>query len=439
MNRTQLLQLSADLDRVIQFGFFGNVKSAINARRAADPEVNAAFKGLRRVGKAIAGPAGIGAGFGALVGGVGGAMSDDPDSSAIGGAFKGAAIGGSLGVGAGAASGAFKNKIAMQRLARMKRGAASRNQYVPPAGGMMGAPMLSAKTENLLTLSAELDDVVEFGRGDIFKKMTGGHAVPRPPKGHTGEFYESAGKRYRIDTPALQAQDLSEMREMMPGSKYRFGNKRMLREAPYRNLSAELDQVINFDFMSMVKKYGPAVGKSALKWGGIGAAGGAVAGGVSGALSDDPNKTALGGALGGAAAGGLLGAAGGAGMRGMKINSAINKAAGMKAARLAGTPGAAAAPSAAAAPTATAAAAPAAAVSPQVAGTTTHGSSAYANTSVADALAAKRAAASASSGLPAGVRPRGADELRKPMQYSSRLQSLVQLSADLDQVLTTQA
>ena len=242
-------------------------------------------------------------------------------------------------------------------------------------------------------------------------------------------------------------------------------------------LSAELDQVINFDFMSMVKKYGPAVGKSALKWGGIGAAGGAVAGGVSGALSDDPNKTALGGAMSGAMAGGTLGALGGAGMRGMKINSAINKAATMKAARLAGTPGAAAAPSAAAAPTATAAAdqMAAAAAQPAKAAAAVGKPSAYAempsgnasfvqprhvtdpmgygiggntinpmpgkinaarttsalrdpNTSVADALTNKRKA----------IYENGMNTLRgmkNPTVFSSRLQSLVQLNAELDQVI----
>jgi hypothetical protein len=163
-------------------------------------------------------------------------------------------------------------------------------------------------------------------------------------------------------------------------------------------LSAELDEVINFDLMGMVKKYGPAVGKSALKWGGIGAAGGAVAGGVSGALSEDPNQSALGGALGGAAAGGLLGAAGGAGMRGMKISSAINKAAGMRLARS----------KSAAARTTSALRDP--------------------NTSVADALTNKRKAIY-ENGMNT---PRG---MKNPTVFSSRLQSLVQLSAELDGVM----
>jgi hypothetical protein len=223
-------------------------------------------------------------------------------------------------------------------------------------------------------------------------------------------------------------------------------------------LSAELDQVINFDWMDAAKKFAPSIGKAALKWGGIGAAGGAVAGGVSGALSDDPNQSAIGGAFKGAAAGGLLGAAGGAGMQGMKINSAFKKAAALKSARLGG-----AAPKvAAAAPAATAAATPMAAAPSQVAGVTTHGSAAYPNTSVADALAAKKAAAAApaAQAMPAGVMPRGADQAsrtsaaydpsrdykKNPYTYqeaernntfSSRLQSLVQLSAELDSVLTT--
>jgi hypothetical protein len=241
------------------------------------------------------------------------------------------------------------------------------------------------------------------------------------------------------------------------------------------NLSAELDEVINFDFMGMVKKYGPAVGKSALKWGGIGAAGGAVAGGVSGALSEDPNQSALGGALGGAAAGGLLGAAGGAGMRGMKINSAINKAAGLRAAR--SKAAAASVTPVAAAPTATAAAdqMAAAAAQPAKAAAAVGKPSAYAempsgnssfvqprhvtdpmgygirgntinpipskinvarttstlrdpNTSVADALTNKRKAIY-ENGMNT---PRG---MKNPTVFSSRLQSLVQLSADLDGVV----
>lgn len=88
-------------------------------------------------------------------------------------------------------------------------------------------------------------------------------------------------------------------------------------------LSAELDSIINFDWMDIAKRVAPGLGKAALRWGGIGAAGGALAGGVSGAMSDDPNSSALGGALKGAAAGGLLGAAGGAGVRGYKIQSRL--------------------------------------------------------------------------------------------------------------------
>ena len=217
-------------------------------------------------------------------------------------------------------------------------------------------------------------------------------------------------------------------------------------------LSAELDQVINFDFMSMVKKYGPAVGKSALKWGGIGAAGGAVAGGVSGALSDDPNKTALGGAMSGAMSGGIFGALGGAGMRGMKINSAIKKAAGMKAARLAGTPGAAAAPSAAAAPTATAAADQMAATSgmrPPAAKMDPATAASRAPSPIGDQMQYPATPKTSYAEMPndapwrlQGVTSPELQRIRskypvKPssQMYSSRLQSLVQLNAELDQVI----
>lgn len=387
-------ELSADLDRVVQFGFFGNVKSAINARRAADPEVNAAFKGLRRVGKAIARPAGIGAAGGAITGGVVGAMSDDPDSSAIGGAFKGAAIGGALGVGAGAASGALKNNSAMERLARMKRGAAARTQYVPPAGGMMGAPMLSAKHENLLTLSAELDQVINFNMAAIGKALWRG-----------------------------------------------------------------------------------STGRAALKWGGIGAGVGAVAGGLEGGLSDDPNKSALGGAFKGAMAGGALGALGGGGMRAYKTYGRGTT----RSTRLGLGP---AAPAATAAPVAAAPATATAAADQMAAGAASASSGLPAGVRPrgADELLKPKSATgqiptvgtvpmstmdkpwnianykkmSPGSRDDAFINHRNASEMnpslssdasrayarnnlaqsRDRYKFSSRLQSLVQLSADLDSVLT---
>jgi len=228
------------------------------------------------------------------------------------------------------------------------------------------------------------------------------------------------------------------------------------------NLSAELDQVINFDLSGVAGNIGKALwrgttGRAALKWGGIGAAGGALAGGVSGALSDDPNQSALGGAFKGAVAGGALGAIGGGGMRAAKSYGAMTAGRAANGGRILSK-----AATAVEAPAASAAAAatPMAAAPSQVAGATTHGSAAYPNTSVADALAAKKAAAAApaAKAMPAGVLPRGADqasrtaaaydpsrdykknpytyqEAERNNTYSSRLQSLVQLSADLDGVV----
>jgi hypothetical protein len=165
----------------------------------------------------------------------------------------------------------------------------------------------------------------------------------------------------------------------------------------------ELDQIINFNLAGIGKAlWRGTTGRAALKWGGIGAAGGAIAGGVSGALSDDPNKTALGGALGGAMAGGALGALGGGGMRAYKTYGR-----GTTRSTSLGLGGAAAAPSAAPS---------------QVAGQTTHGSSAYANTSVADALAAKKAAQAPTAAVP-GQRSSFEDTYgikRKPQAFSAR-------------------
>ncbi len=173
-------------------------------------------------------------------------------------------------------------------------------------------------------------------------------------------------------------------------------------------LSKKADSLIQFDFMGQAKRFGPALGKSALKWGGIGAAGGAVAGGVGGALSDDPNHTAIGGALSGALAGGALGAAGGAGMRGMRMNSAINKAAGLKTARLATN-----------------------AVLPVREAGSFRGNVPAANTSVADALAAKEEEINKAKRIAATHGVQGQHDQNRSLtssMLSSRHTRLVQLS-----------
>lgn len=183
------------------------------------------------------------------------------------------------------------------------------------------------------------------------------------------------------------------------------------------NLSAELDSVINLDWMGAAsgiakKLWTPSVGAAALKWGGLGAAGGALAGGVSGAMSDDPNKTAIGGAMSGAVTGGAIGALGGAGMRGQKIygRMAANADRGIGKAAVAGmTPKVAA-------PTATAAA-------DQMAATGASGRTYGPSTPFVDEGPLSDA--------------RFGPTKKVPLGYSSRLQSLVQLNAELDSVLTT--
>lgn len=251
------------------------------------------------------------------------------------------------------------------------------------------------------------------------------------------------------------------------------------------NLSGELDQVIEFDLSGVASNIGKSLwrgttGRAALKWGGIGAAGGAVVGGISSGLSDDPNKGVLSGALGGAVAGGALGAIGGGGMRAAKTYGALGRmeakaASGITKEAVAGmTPKAAAAPAA----SATAAADQMAAKAASPAAQATGKPSAYAqmpdyqtasiiqprhvsdpmgygiggntinplvnrnpvarttsalrdpNTSVADALTNKRK----------NIYENGMNTTRgmkSPTVFSSRHQSLVQLSAELDKVITT--
>lgn len=91
-------------------------------------------------------------------------------------------------------------------------------------------------------------------------------------------------------------------------------------------LSKKAEALIQFEkagLLGLLGRLAPKLGNAALKWGGIGAAGGAVAGGVSGAMSDDPDRTMLGGAFKGALEGGALGAAAGAGKYGWKFNKAL--------------------------------------------------------------------------------------------------------------------
>ena len=464
MNRTQLLQLSADLDRVIEL-------------RSDDDESHWLRNTAATVG--TVGAAGVGASYlagrnlnGPFLPGTEGALGKIGRGSARIASYAGD-------VGRQAASIPSRYGLDRSLASRMPLnatgGKVSKISSILEAvkGAGKAVKRFSSRHENLLTLSAELDGVIELGIMDKVRSF-----IPKLKdlkSGYSANRLAGAGRLDSISQSAVAA-----AKKLNAGGYGYMPKKQIEIPGSLSQFSAELDQVINFDFMSMVKKYGPAVGKSALKWGGIGAAGGAVAGGVSGALSDDPNKTALGGAMSGAMAGGTLGALGGAGMRGMKINSAINKAAGMKAARLAGTPGAAAAPSAAAAPTATAAAdqmaaaavQPAKVAAPMASSTNPYKQNVQYDSSAAStppALRGSEGLSSAPTGVmdkpwnienyknmpqgskkrlasayQAGLDPRpamsgfgeaGVGMYQKRYALSSRLQSLVQLNAELDQVI----
>ena len=183
-------------------------------------------------------------------------------------------------------------------------------------------------------------NTIMFMRGDIFKKVTGGIAVPRVPKGAIGDFYVSGGKRYRIDAPALQAQDLSVMREML-NPKYKMGEKRTLRLPPYRNLSAreELDSIINFEVddanagkrarMAALKyKLGTDIQAASDRAASYGQIPGALGGAYLGFRGRGTLGATLGGATVGTIAGGLLGRMGSASNERKRFNTMLADAKG---------------------------------------------------------------------------------------------------------------
>jgi hypothetical protein len=216
------------------------------------------------------------------------------------------------------------------------------------------------------------------------------------------------------------------------------------------NLSAELDQVVQFDWMGTAAKFGkkllvPSVAKEALTTGAVGAGIGAIGGGIQGGLSNDPNASVLGGAAKGAALGGIAGAGIGAGMRASKI---LGRSAVRPLAPAANATAAAAAADQMAAKVATPA------VAPKVTGmaprpvddlrgawngnvppATSPVSIGQDEASMTAARIKNRWSGNPAQATTSGL-PKPPPEFRKRvLGYSSRLQSLVQLSADLEDVV----
>lgn len=174
----------------------------------------------------------------------------------------------------------------------------------------------------------------------------------------------------------------------------------------------ELDSIISFNWQTTIAdKLSGNIGKAALRWGGIGAAGGAIAGGVSGALSDDPSRSAIGGALQGAAAGGILGAGAGAAKEAGLFKGIL----GAKP-----KPGPAIQPLAQKPNVAKYSKMPAKVNNPDAV-SATRAADARANREQFDSMAAQRKAN---------------PNQKEFYDFSSRLQSLVQLSAELDGVIS---
>ncbi len=169
----------------------------------------------------------------------------------------------------------------------------------------------------------------------------------------------------------------------------------------------QLDQIINFDAATMIadrlaKVPWGKMGQSALKWGGMGAIGGAVVGGAQGAANGD----IVGGAASGAMSGGMLGAAGGALHAGGAFKGLLGteEQIAARAAKKAAAEKAAAAPVAAKPAAATAQESYRAASQARMSNTdelrgSFSGSPAASNTSVADAIAANQARTARAKGI----------------------------------------
>ena len=268
------------LDRLIE------LNAKLDAKQ--DDTIEFQLSTYARAGFKRAGIAGAyGAGGGAIVGGVSGGM--DPDSSVLGGAAKGALLGGALGAGATGAAHAAAPEL---------------SRALGAGGALYG------------------------GRGSMRESFLGRHLNPYLGKqGFIGDRGWTTDEA-KVAIKAYGKRNIRNARKAGKPNNPGPGGFQMMSSKLKRlvELNTKLDE-INFDWLSTIGKAAPwrSMGKAALKWGGIGAAGGAITGGIAGGLSEDPDRTALGGALGGAAAGGLLGAAGGAGIRYARVSSRMGK------------------------------------------------------------------------------------------------------------------